>query len=136
LEKEEKSMLGHKVAKDQLTLLLGGNAAGDFILKPLLVSHSEKPMASKGIKKSKLPVIWMSNRKAWLTMTVFESWFTKHFCPTAKSYCTTNQLSNKAHSILDKAPAHPTYLDEFISSVKVVFLHQILPLYCSQWTKV
>jgi hypothetical protein len=41
LAKEEKVSPGHKVAKDRLTLLLGGNAAGGFKLKTMLVYHSE-----------------------------------------------------------------------------------------------
>jgi hypothetical protein len=136
ISKEEKSMPGNKVAKDRFTLLLGDNSAGDFKLKTLLVYRWENPRALKGIEKSKLPVIWMSNRKAWLTRTLFENWFTKYFCPAVNSYCTANQLPNKALLILDNAPAHPTCLDELSSNVKVVFLPPNTPLYCSRGTMV
>jgi hypothetical protein len=61
------------VAKDRFTLLLGGKTAGDFKLKPLLVYHSENLRALKGIERSKLPVIWMSDGKAWLTRILFEN---------------------------------------------------------------
>ncbi|GFY48150.1 tigger transposable element-derived protein 1 [Trichonephila inaurata madagascariensis] len=55
LSHEEKRALGFKAAKDRLTLLLGGNASGDFKLKPLLVYHSKNPRAMKGISKPTLP---------------------------------------------------------------------------------
>ena len=37
IAKEEWSMLGFKAAKDTLTILLSGNTAGDYKLKPLVV---------------------------------------------------------------------------------------------------
>jgi hypothetical protein len=56
--KEEKTAQGYKSAKDRLTLLLGGNAAGYFKIKPLLVHHSENPRAFNGKVKTLLPIIW------------------------------------------------------------------------------
>ncbi|GFY55158.1 tigger transposable element-derived protein 1 [Trichonephila inaurata madagascariensis] len=58
LSHEEKRAPGFKAAKDRLTLLLGGNASGDFKLKPLLIYHSKNQRVMKGISKSTLPVIW------------------------------------------------------------------------------
>ena len=40
LAEEEKALPGQKPMKDRLTLLLCGNASGDFKIKPLLVNHS------------------------------------------------------------------------------------------------
>lgn len=51
---------GPKASKDHLTLLLGGNAAGDFKLKPLLVYPSENQRALRGCSKASLPVVWRS----------------------------------------------------------------------------
>jgi hypothetical protein len=53
-----------KASKNKVTLLLGGNANGDFKLKPLLVYNSEIPRVLKGYTKTKLPVTWKSNKKA------------------------------------------------------------------------
>lgn len=66
LSREEKQASGFKAAKNRITLLLGGNASGDFKLKPLLVYHSKNTRAMKGISKSTLPVIWESNKKSQL----------------------------------------------------------------------
>ncbi|GFY07523.1 tigger transposable element-derived protein 1 [Trichonephila clavipes] len=73
LTREEKRAPGFKAAKDRLTLLLGGNASGDFKLKPLLVYHSKNPRATKGISELTLPVIWESNKKSWITMNIFQN---------------------------------------------------------------
>ena len=72
-------MSGFKAAKDRLTLMLSGNASGDFKLKPLIVYRAENPRALKNIKKSCLPVIWKSNKKAWMTLAVLENWFFHHY---------------------------------------------------------
>ncbi|XP_015910267.1 tigger transposable element-derived protein 1-like [Parasteatoda tepidariorum] len=64
LSREGKRASGFKAAKDRLTLLLGGNAKGDFKLKLLLVYRSKNPRAMKVISKSTLPIIWKSNRKS------------------------------------------------------------------------
>lgn len=48
---------GHKLSRYRLTLLLGGNSAGDLKLKPLLVYQAENPRALKGKNKELLPVI-------------------------------------------------------------------------------
>ena len=84
----KKSAPSHKVSKERITVLLGRNAAGDFKLKLLLVYLAENPGAFKCICKSQLPVIWKANKKAWVTLAVFEDWFINHFVPSVEWYCT------------------------------------------------
>ncbi|XP_064118793.1 tigger transposable element-derived protein 1-like [Macrobrachium nipponense] len=122
LSKEEKSAPGHKAGKERLTLLFGANASGDLKLKPLLVYLAENPRAFKGIFKSQLPVIWKSNKKAWVTLMVFEDWFNDHFVPAVERYLTSKGLPFKALLVLDNAPGHPSNLSDMHPNVKVVYL--------------
>ena len=47
ITEEEKTLPGHKPMKDRLTILLCGNASGDFKVKPRLVYHSDNPKIFK-----------------------------------------------------------------------------------------
>ena len=87
ITREEKSMPGHKPMKDRLTLLLCGNASGDFKVKPLLIYHSDNPRAFKAnnVIKGRLPVIWRSNTKAWLTRQICIEWVHEVFGPAVKN---------------------------------------------------
>ncbi|XP_045117649.1 tigger transposable element-derived protein 1-like [Portunus trituberculatus] len=122
ISKEEKTMPGFKAAKDRLTLLLGGNASGDLKLKPLLVYTSENPRALKNIAKASLPVVWKSNSKAWITQAIFQEWFYNQFIPEVEKYCRSNSIPFNVLLVLDNAPGHPPYLDDFHPNVKVVYL--------------
>ncbi|XP_054569430.1 tigger transposable element-derived protein 1-like [Eptesicus fuscus] len=118
---KEKTASGHKASKKRLSLLLGANAAGDFKLKPL-VCLAENPRANKGIWKGQLPVIWKSNKKAWVTLSVFEDWFTNHFVPEVKDYCASRGLPFKVLLVLDSAPCHPADLNDIHPNIKVAYL--------------
>jgi len=116
----EKSIPGFKMSKDRLTLLLGGNASGDCKIKPLLIYHSENPRALKNISKSSLPVIWKSNRKAWMTREIFEAWVRHHFIQKVDEYCKENNLPFKILLLVDNAPGHS--LCDYNENVKIMFL--------------
>jgi hypothetical protein len=122
IAKEEKTMPGFKVSKDRLTLLLGGNAAGDCKLKPLLVYHAENPRALKNITKASLPVVWKSNPKAWVTQIIFQDWYFHHFVPEVEKYCKDNNLPFKILLLVDNAPGHPASLSDYHANIKVLYL--------------
>ncbi|XP_043830605.1 tigger transposable element-derived protein 1-like [Dromiciops gliroides] len=103
LPREEKDAADFKATKDRLTILLGSNALGNIKLKPLLVYHSETPKHMRGFSKLNLPVIWKSNRKAWVTTDMFNDWIVNHFCPVVQCYCTEYGLEPKALLVLDSS---------------------------------
>ncbi|KAM6471896.1 uncharacterized protein PHA67_002618 isoform 2-T2 [Liasis olivaceus] len=122
ISKKEKTQPGFKGSKDHLTLLLGGNAQGDFKLTPMLVYRSPNPRALKGYNHSSLPVIWRSNKKAWMTQALFSDWFSSYFCPAVEKYCKENNIAFKVLLILDEAPGHSTTLSSLCENVKTIFL--------------
>lgn len=68
----EKTSARFKAARDRHTLLLGGKAEGELKLKSLLVYHYRSPRAVNGYPKSNPPVVWRSNREAWVKISVFK----------------------------------------------------------------
>ncbi|XP_067134160.1 tigger transposable element-derived protein 1-like isoform X1 [Centruroides vittatus] len=109
LMQEEKALPGDKPMMDRLTLLLCGNASGDFKVKPLLVYHLENPDVFKrnNVMKNKLSVMWRANSKAWVTRQFFLEWVQEVFAPSVRKYLNVNNLPLKCLLLLDNAPAHP-----------------------------
>lgn len=122
ISRNEKKAPGHKASKDRVSLLFGGNAAGDCKLKPVLIHHSENPRALKGHAKASLPVIFRSSKKGWMNSHTFQGWFTDHFCPVVERYCHQKNLAHKALLLVDNAPCHPTNLSDLSENVRVEFL--------------
>jgi hypothetical protein len=119
---EEKTAPGFKAAKDRLSLLLGGNAEGDFKLKPLVVYHSENPRALKEYEKTLLPVYWYANKEGWMTCSVFRNYFGSQLYSELKHCCMQEGIPFKILLLLDNAPSHPPVLEDFSDNIKIVFL--------------
>lgn len=122
ISKAENSVPGRKPIKNRLTLLLGGNAEGDFKFKPFLIHTAENPRAMKGVNKKNLPVHWRSNKKAWMTSEMFKNWICECAIPEIKSYCSKENLDFKALIIVDNAPSHPIYIDDLSDNLKFLFM--------------
>ncbi|CAB3229787.1 unnamed protein product [Arctia plantaginis] len=110
-------------SKDRLTMLLGGNAAGDLKLKPLVVYRKENPKALQKKHKCGLPVIWKSNPTASMSAFLFEDWFGNYFIPEVERYSYANNIACKVLLVIDSANCHsPATLIDFDHRVRVVFL--------------
>ncbi|XP_055623289.1 tigger transposable element-derived protein 1-like [Toxorhynchites rutilus septentrionalis] len=100
--KAEKSASGFKVAKDRITLLFCSNASGDRMLKPLLLHKSLRPRSMKCLNFNDLPVLWMSNAKAWVTQEIFRRWLEECFMPEVKPYLAKKGLEFRVLLPLDQ----------------------------------
>ena len=122
ISKEEKTAPGFKAAKDRVTLTLGGNAEGDLKLKPLLIYQSENPRALKGFSKAQLPVIWKSNKKAWLTSSLCHEYVTGYLSPALEEYAAASNIANRFLLIIDNAPSHPRAMEDWAENIEVLFM--------------
>ena len=122
ISKEEKTAPGFKAAKDRLTLTLGGNSEGGLKLKPLLIYQSENPRALKGFSKAQLPIIWKSNKKAWLTSSLCHEYVTGSPSPALKDYAAASNIANRFLLIIDNAPSHPHAMKDWAENIEVLFM--------------
>lgn len=118
---KEKSVSCFNASNDRLTLLLGGNAKGDYRLTPMMVYHSGHPRALRSLSKVSLPIIWKTHPKAWVTTEIFDEWFRYNFIPEAQNYCQKENIHFKVLLVLDNAPGHCISCD-INPNVKVVYL--------------
>ncbi|XP_051825075.1 tigger transposable element-derived protein 1-like isoform X1 [Antechinus flavipes] len=122
LSEEEKDAADLKAAKDRLTVVLGSNASGNIKLKPLVVYHSETPKHMRGFSKLTLPVIWKSNKKAWVTTDMVNDWIVNHFCPVVQCYCTEYGFKPKALLILDSSMGNLSNFDSLQTCIPLEVL--------------
>lgn len=109
-----------EAATDRLSLLFCSNASGDLMTKPLAIHRSLNPRAFQNLDKSKLPVTWRANKKAWMTSNLFREWFYNMFVPELEQYLTKKNLSFKVLPIIDNAPCEPAEINH--PNIKVTFL--------------
>ena len=135
---KDTTMPGHKPMKDRLTRLFCAKASGECKVKPLLLYHSENPIAFKNIRKNRLGVLLRSNHKAWVTRSLFSNRVIVVFGPTVHDYLREKDLPQKVLLVMDNAPAHPPNLMEEFQmrsvSSRSTSCHQIRRLSSSLWT--
>ena len=80
-------------------------------LPPLVIGKSANPGCFNSIKQ--LPLPYESNKKAWMTATIFEVWVKKLDSRIRTSYRTVAL-------VLDNCTAHPNVTGQ--TNVKLIFL--------------
>lgn len=102
---------GKKAAKQRLTILLCANMEGEKE-DPLVIGKSKNPRCFKGSHVDKLPLEWVSNKKAWMTTEIMTRWLHKFDNRMKKQ-------NRKVLLFLDNATSHPKVP---LENVKIIFL--------------
>ena len=103
----EKSADGQKKSKDRVTLNLCSNASGSIKVPVQLIGRFKQPRCFRGVKMELLPVIYSSQKNAWMTATLFHEWFHNCFVPHICRELASLGLESKAILLLDNCSAHP-----------------------------
>ena len=126
----EKLAPGFKKAKDRLTVLGCMNATGTHKLKPVLIGKSVKPRCFKNVNMDALPVIYKSQRNAWMNSEIFAEWFSKELLPAVKRHQRLQNIrSPKALLLIDNIVLHiPMILAAMMVLLPACFFLLTLPL--------
>ena len=115
---------GPKISKDRITALACANATGSHRLPMLVIGKSKKPRCFKHVNMSAMPIVYTSQKSAWMDSTIFVEWFIETFIPSVKAHQLKNGKREKTLLLLDNAPTHPScdILNEKDEFIKVMFL--------------
>ena len=73
-------MKGFKKDKTRVSVLDGGNAAGDK-LKSFVVGRSKNIYALRRVDRDSMPTTYKNSNKAWMSAELFRGWFLEYFIP-------------------------------------------------------
>ncbi|XP_046142498.1 jerky protein homolog-like [Osmia bicornis bicornis] len=103
--REEGVVKGYKSRKERITVALCANASGTHKLMPLVINKYQNPRALKNFRGN-LPVIFKSQKNAWITQPLFYEWFEHHFKPAVRAHQLRTGLTGKVILLLDNCGGH------------------------------
>ena len=115
---KKKQMKGFKQYTTRVTLLVGGNAAGDK-LKPFVIGSSQMPHALRGVDRDTMPCYYQSSKKSWMTGDLMWKWFMDCFIKEMEARHGDDFL---VLLTLDNCTAHPPEMADYDPRVILCFL--------------
>jgi len=128
----------YQKVKERVTINACSNASGSIKLPLLFIGKAKNLRCFRGIDKSTLPVVYRSQKNAWINTVIFNDWFQNCFVPDVKKKLTEIGQEPKALLLLDNCSAHPNE-DELASSDGLIvakFYHQMSRRWYNPWIRV
>ena len=107
---------GRKKNKERLSIALCANSDGSHKLNPLIIGKYAKPRCFKHVDISNLPMIYRSNKKAWMLTTTFQEWLQEFDYQVGQKH-----RGERVLLLLDNCSSHKTE-NLTLSYVDVYFL--------------
>lgn len=123
----EKAAPGRKTSKERVTFLACANGNGTHKLKMMVIGKAKNPRAFKNCID--LPVEYYSTKKAWMTSSLFVTWFHESFVKQVKKFQLENNLNGKAILLIDNAPSHASETQLISDDGKIITM--FLPPNCT-----
>lgn len=89
----EKFVPRFKEPKERLTVLCCANASGTYKIKFVVIGKSKKPRAFKNINTDDLPVVYYSQKSAWMNKDVFTE---NKWAPEVKAFLASKGIHQRA----------------------------------------
>lgn len=103
---------GGKFRKERVTVLIGANSTGTEKLKLMVIGKSKSPRCFKNIRS--LPIIYRSNRRAWMTGEIFE----RYMLELDEKFTVENR---KVLFFVDNCPAHPKSVVPKLKAITLLY---------------
>ena len=120
----EKRAEGRKKCKDRVTICACAKVTGTIKLPLLFIGKSARPRCFTRYELNNLPVVYKSQKNAWVNCINYSSWFHDNFVPFVQDKLRNSGKEPKALLIMDNCSAHPD--EELLISrdglVKAMFL--------------
>ena len=104
VDKNSVTAPGRKVCKERLTFMPCSNMDGTLKLPLMVIGKYQNPRPLKHLKE--LPVHYTASKNAWMTRTLFKTWFFEHFVPQVRKFLKKFDLPIQAVLVVDNCSAH------------------------------
>ncbi|XP_066587135.1 jerky protein homolog-like [Prorops nasuta] len=120
---EGNKIFGKKIKKDRIAVALCANVTGGNKLPALFVHKFENPRALKHCRDS-LPVIFQSQKYAWVDTRILINWIHNDFKPRAKQYQLEQGIFGKIILLLANFSVHnmPETIQMDDDNIEIIFL--------------